>query len=596
MSSRGLAELAHHFGGRGASGWAPARDRVLGAGRSRGAQGAGLRRGRRPLRLRAGARHRRSAPAGRDTVRARHGAVPRRPIGRRDGGVPEPRRRSPATSVTPSCSRPPRSGSRRRAGARASPTRAPSSCWRRRHGRSASDDSDAARDAARRAWVARTRSSATTRPARPRRTQAIAMARRLGDAPGLATVLMRSYWTRGRRQHGGNPRDAARGPRPRRGRRRHRSAGRGDGVARGRPDLHRRAAPSAERELADVHALAVRLRQPFTLHVAEHYASTLALCAGNLADAEAAAQRSHEWSRLLTGRAASGTYGIQMFGIRREQGRLAELAAATRILAASEHSRGAWRPGFAALLVELGMEDEARRELARVRREGFERTSLHALAGVADLPGRRLRAGRRHRAGRVAVSTSWHRWPGGNVVIGHGVACYGAADRYLGLLAATLRRTRARDRPLRTRARLQPRDGRDDVGRAHPVCVRPDAAHARHRRRQRAGAGAGLRGGDTGRAHRDARAAGTGTALGARSAHRPRPHAPRSSSPGERSKSFGSWPPASAIARSESKLHISGHTVANHVRSILRKTGAANRTEAAGYAHRHALVDRPDER
>jgi DNA-binding CsgD family transcriptional regulator len=41
------------------------------------------------------------------------------------------------------------------------------------------------------------------------------------------------------------------------------------------------------------------------------------------------------------------------------------------------------------------------------------------------------------------------------------------------------------------------------------------------------------------------------------------------------------------------ELSISGHTVANHVRSILRKTGAANRTEAAGYAHRHALVDGP---
>jgi DNA-binding CsgD family transcriptional regulator len=39
------------------------------------------------------------------------------------------------------------------------------------------------------------------------------------------------------------------------------------------------------------------------------------------------------------------------------------------------------------------------------------------------------------------------------------------------------------------------------------------------------------------------------------------------------------------------ELFISGHTVANHVRSILRKTGAANRTEAAGYAHRHALLD-----
>jgi DNA-binding NarL/FixJ family response regulator len=44
------------------------------------------------------------------------------------------------------------------------------------------------------------------------------------------------------------------------------------------------------------------------------------------------------------------------------------------------------------------------------------------------------------------------------------------------------------------------------------------------------------------------------------------------------------------------ELSISGHTVANHVRSILRKTGAANRTEAAGYAHRHALLDTTDRR
>jgi len=32
----------------------------------------------------------------------------------------------------------------------------------------------------------------------------------------------------------------------------------------------------------------------------------------------------------------------------------------------------------------------------------------------------------------------------------------------------------------------------------------------------------------------------------------------------------------------------------NSGRSILRKTGAANRTEAAGYAYRHALVDAAD--
>ena len=39
-----------------------------------------------------------------------------------------------------------------------------------------------------------------------------------------------------------------------------------------------------------------------------------------------------------------------------------------------------------------------------------------------------------------------------------------------------------------------------------------------------------------------------------------------------------------------SRLFISEHTAANHIRSILRKTGCANRTEAASYAHRHDLV------
>jgi DNA-binding NarL/FixJ family response regulator len=38
-------------------------------------------------------------------------------------------------------------------------------------------------------------------------------------------------------------------------------------------------------------------------------------------------------------------------------------------------------------------------------------------------------------------------------------------------------------------------------------------------------------------------------------------------------------------------LFISEHTVANHIRNILQKTGCANRTEAASYAHRHALAE-----
>ena len=37
-------------------------------------------------------------------------------------------------------------------------------------------------------------------------------------------------------------------------------------------------------------------------------------------------------------------------------------------------------------------------------------------------------------------------------------------------------------------------------------------------------------------------------------------------------------------------LSISEHTAANHVRSILRKTGCTNRAEAVSYAHRHRLI------
>jgi DNA-binding NarL/FixJ family response regulator len=40
------------------------------------------------------------------------------------------------------------------------------------------------------------------------------------------------------------------------------------------------------------------------------------------------------------------------------------------------------------------------------------------------------------------------------------------------------------------------------------------------------------------------------------------------------------------------ELSISEHTVANHVRAILRKTDCANRTEATSFAHLHGLAAR----
>ena len=420
---------------------------------------------------------------------------------------------------------------------------------------------------------------------------AIAMARRLGDRPGLATVLVSSYWSRGDQSLDETLEMLV--------------EARGLAAELGADDLQTEAMEwriaglialgdlrTAERELAEVHALAVRLRQPFTAHVAEHYASTLALCAGRLGEAEASAQRSHEWSRLLTGRAASGVYGVQMFGIRREQGRLAELAPVVRVLADRKQSRGVWRAGFAAVLAELGMADDARLELAHVREEGLEQfrsklwmASLTYLADACSLVGDEALAG--------LLYAELSPLSGGNVVIGHGVACYGAADRYLGRLAATIgeheRATEhfedalAFDRAmgadtwiahtLYEYGRVLLMRGRhDDAGRASALLS--EAARLAER---------------IGMPVLATRA----RALGARTA-------PAATPPDDLS-----WREvdilrlvASGLSNRDigQQLFISEHTVANHVRSILRKTGAANRTEATGYAFRHALLDRDEAR
>jgi DNA-binding CsgD family transcriptional regulator len=423
------------------------------------------------------------------------------------------------------------------------------------------------------------------------REQAIAMARRLDDRLGLATVLMRSYWSRGE----GNLEDTLEML----------SEARDLAEDLGATDLQAEAMEwrvaglialgdlqAAERELAEVHAMAVRQRQPFTLHVAEHYASTLALCAGELAKAEAAAKRSHEWSRLLTGRAASGIYGIQMFSIRREQGRLAELAAVTRVFAHSDRSRGTWRPGFAALLAELGMEEEARRELARVRQEGLDEfrstlwvASLTYLVDACALVGDEELAGLLYPE-LVALA-------GENIVIGHGVACYGAADRYLGLLAATLgEHERAVEHFERALAVNRAMDATIWV--AHTVY-----AYGRTLRMRGRSDDAGQASAMLSEAAMLAERIGM-PALLARARSLGARLEPARTSPDDLSRRELDILRLVAAGHSNreigAQLCISEHTVANHVRSILRKTGAANRTDAAGYAFRHALVDRTDER
>ena len=197
---------------------------------------------------------------------------------------------------------------------------------------------------------------------------------------------------------------------------------------------------AARRELADRAARgAARTAQPFILHVAEHYA--LGDRAGRrpagrgrggggaLARVEPAADRARRLRRLRhpdvrrapragpAGRARAGRPGA---------GRAATAAAAP--------GGRRWRrcsPSWACT-TRRGAELELRAQ-RRPRRGSARSLWLASLSYLADAC-----AAVGDAATAETVYAELAPPAGRNVMIGHGVACYGAADRYLGMLAATL--------------------------------------------------------------------------------------------------------------------------------------------------------------
>jgi len=327
-----------------------------------------------------------------------------------------------------------------------------------------------------------------------------------------------------------------------------------------------------------------RRNEPFHLHVAEHYASALALCDGDLVEAEAAAVRSEEWGRLLTGRDASGVHGIQMFSIRREQGRLSELAPVIRLLA--RKGGELWGPGLVAVLAEQGMTGEARpllrhlvlHELHTLRKSLWLAaltylTDACAVVGDADV------------AERLYPELAPHR--GSSVMIGHLVSCYGAADRYLGMLATVLREWDLADEHFESALALNRRLG------ARTWLARTLYEHGRmHLARGRTGDGPRA---DAALAEALGLADAIGmTGLAARIRALGTPARHDRALPDQLTRREAEILRLVAQGLSNRdigrSLFISEHTAANHIRSILRKTGCGNRTEASAYAHRRGLV------
>jgi DNA-binding CsgD family transcriptional regulator len=172
--------------------------------------------------------------------------------------------------------------------------------------------------------------------------------------------------------------------------------------------------------------------------------------------------------------------------------------------------------------------------------------------------------------------------------VGHLVACYGAADRYLGMLATVLGEWERAEAHFESALSLNRRLG-----------ARTWEAHTayEHARMHLARGGAD----DMTRAREQLSVSlalaqsigldGLASAIRGLGARELPAHADGGGLTARELQILALVAQGGSNREIGRSLYISEHTVANHIRSILRKTGCANRTQAAAYAHRHGMLD-----
>jgi tetratricopeptide (TPR) repeat protein len=194
----------------------------------------------------------------------------------------------------------------------------------------------------------------------------------------------------------------------------------------------------SDADIAIAFALAEKLRQPFYYWWAVGQQTLRALLEGRLEEAERCIFQQLQLGQHVQAPDALQAFGVQTAILRNEQDRLQEMEAAFKEFVEQYPTVPAWRCGLAGLYRELEDESQARREFERIAVHNFIDlpqdqqwlTSLVLLSDVCAFLRDTRRAAQLYElllpfANRVAI-------------IGPGAACYGAAARSLGLLAATL--------------------------------------------------------------------------------------------------------------------------------------------------------------
>jgi tetratricopeptide (TPR) repeat protein len=198
--------------------------------------------------------------------------------------------------------------------------------------------------------------------------------------------------------------------------------------------------PAADSAMSRYERLGEELQQPFYISVIREFRATRALMQGRFADSERLAQEALAIGQRLQTENAAGVFGLQMFTLRREQGRLKELEPVVRHFVQQHSAAAAWRPGLTLIYTELGRTEEARVEFEHLAQHDFADLprdtlwmgSMTYLVDVCTFLGDKARAAILH---QLLLP-----YAGNTVVVGNAVACYGALSRYLGALATTLGR------------------------------------------------------------------------------------------------------------------------------------------------------------
>ena len=289
----------------------------------------------------------------------------------------------------------------------------------------------------------------------------------------------------------------------------------------------------------------------------------------------------------------AGVYGLQMFALRREQGRLGEVAPCSswwpRARSSSRCGARVWPRSTATSTCSTRPGASSRRSpptASRRARDSVWPTCATFLAEVC------LRLGDVERAALLYDELT--PYSGRNLMVGMTI-CFGPADRFLAGLAALLGRGDDAEAHFAGRGgpgRAQRLAGVDRARVARPrrpprVVWRPAACRQLGARAHQLAVVLGMR-----RARRGARAGSLRRRVARARGDRPRP---RPALPDGLSAREVDVLRLVADGRSNREvgeaLFISQNTVANHVRAILQKTGCANRAEAAVYAARHQLLE-----